>query len=243
MSGARVKTALLYLEKKKNEDESQPTAFMFPSIRLGIDDLPVTSSKAKIEEARKKAEQEITEICQEYENHLNGNNSSWSVEAKKLNDRLDLKHVLAKQGRFVASWKKKGFEIKQLSELAQSIENIVVPKSDENRDKDFRILTISYEGRIRAEEVRKGKDVGYKEMKIVNTGDLVFSEYNSFHGAIGFVTEEFDGALASGSYTVVRCKNNYDALYLWLIMRTTEMRTEMLIGAIGVGRQTVDWGM
>jgi len=241
MSGARVKTALLYLEKKKSEDESQPLAFMYPSIRLGVDDLPVTSSKAKIEEARNKAEQEISDICREYENHINGNSSAWSVKAEKLKDRLDLKHVLAKPGRFVPTWKKKGFEINRLSELTAPVENILIPKDAQNENKEFRILTISYEGRIRAEEVRKGKDIGYKEMKIVNTGDLVFSEYNSFHGAIGFVTEEFDGALASGSYTVVRCKNIYDALYLWLIMRTTEMRAEMLISAIGVGRQTVDW--
>jgi len=241
MSGSRVKTALLYLEKKSSKDESQPAVFMYPSIRLGVDDLPVTSSKAKILEARKKAEYEIAEICQEYENHLNGNGSPWSVAAEKLKDRLDLKHVLAKPGRFVPTWKKKGFDIKQLSELAEPIENIMIPKGAENENKEFRILTISYEGRIRAKEVRKGKDIGYKKMKIVNAGDLVFSEYNSFHGAIGFVTQEFDGALASGSYTVVRCKNNHDALYLWLIMRTTEMRAEMLVSAIGVGRQTVDW--
>ena len=241
MSGARVKTALLYLEKKKSEDESQPLAFMYPSIRLGVDDLPITSSKAKIKEARKKAEQQIAEICREYENHINGNISAWSVEPEKLKDRLDLKYVLAKPGRFVPVWEKKGFEIKRLSELAKPVENIMTPKDAQNENKEFKILTISYEGRIRAEEMRKGKDIGYKEMKIVNTGDLVFSEYNSFHGAIGFVTEEFDGILASGSYMVVRCNNIYDALHLWLIMRTTEMRAEMLIGAIGVGRQTVGW--
>jgi type I restriction enzyme M protein len=241
MSGARVKTALVYLEKKRSKEESQPNVFMYPSIRLGVDDLPVTSSKVRIEEARRKAEHEIDEICREYENHLSGNSKAWSVKPEKLRDRLDLKYVLGKSGRFVPTWQEEGYEIKRLSEIAKPIENIMVPQNIENKNKEFRILTISYEGRIRTEETRKGSDIGYKEMKIVNSGDLVFSEYNSFHGAIGFVMDEFNGALASGSYSVVRCENDYDALYTWLIMRTTELRAEMLISAIGVGRQTIDW--
>jgi hypothetical protein len=78
-------------------------------------------------------------------------------------------------------------------------------------------------------------------MKVVRNGDLVFSDYNAFHGAIGYITDEFDGALASGSYTVVRCFNDYDSLYLWSILRTTEIRADILTSAIGMGRQTVDW--
>ena len=78
-------------------------------------------------------------------------------------------------------------------------------------------------------------------MKIVRSGDIVFSEYNTFHGAIGYITEEFEGALASGSYIVARCKNNNDSLYLWSILRTTEIRADFLTSAIGMGRQTINW--
>ncbi|OFX54754.1 MAG: hypothetical protein A2046_00445 [Bacteroidetes bacterium GWA2_30_7] len=89
--------------------------------------------------------------------------------------------------------------------------------------------------------MRLGSEINYKKMKIVRTGDIVFSEYNTFHGAIGFITDEFDGALASGSYTVVRCLDEEDSLYLWSILRTTEIRADFLTSAIGMGRQTIDW--
>jgi restriction endonuclease S subunit len=62
-----------------------------------------------------------------------------------------------------------------------------------------------------------------------------------FNGAIGYITEEFDGALASGSYTVVKCHNDKDSLYLWSILRTTEIRADFLSSAIGMGRQTISW--
>lgn len=241
MSGSRVKTALLYLEKKEKLSDVQPSVFMCPSIYLGVDDLPVTSSKSKIEEARKKANEEIETICKEFDKYVNGKSSDWVVMPEKLTNRLDLKFCLSEPGRFVSKWKKAGYQVIKVSDIANPVENIVNPRDQKHSNIEYRILTISYEGRIRANEVRKGKYIGYDEMKVVNTGDLVFSEYNSVRGAIGFVTEEFEGALASGSYTVVRCENEYDTLYLWLILRSTELRAEMLGSSIGVGRQTNDW--
>jgi len=241
MSGARVKTSLVYLEKKENHSEQQSSVFMYPSICLGVDDLPITSNKSKIEEARRKAIIEIETICREYDKFTHGENSEWVVSPEKTTDRLDLKSCLAKTGRFVGKWKRGGYEIKTLFDIAAPVENIIKPKDTEHANNEYRILTISYEGRIRADEIRKGRDVGYSKMKVVHAGDLVFSEYNSIQGAIGFITPEFEGALASGSYTVVRCEDDIDTLYLWSIMRTTELRNEMLSSAIGVGRQTIDW--
>jgi type I restriction enzyme M protein len=241
MSGARVKTSLIYLEKKENCSEQQSSVFMYPSICLGVDDLPVTSNKSKIEEARKKANAEIEIICREYDEFSQGENGEWVVPTEKITDRLDVKSCLAKSGRFISKWKRAGYEIKKLSDIAIPVEIVIKPKDAEHANNEYRILTISYEGRTRAEETRKGRDIGYSKMKVVHAGDLVFSEYNSIQGAIGFITPEFEGALASGSYTVVRCEDDIDTLYLWSIMRTTELRNEMLSSAIGVGRQTIDW--
>ena len=241
MSGARVKTSLVYLEKKENISVQQSSVFMYPSIYLGVDDLPVTSNKSKIEEAREKANKEIETICNEFDKFTRGENIDWTVSPEKINDRLDVKSCLSKPGRFVGKWKQAGYEIKELSGVATPVENIIKPKDSEYANNEYHILTITYEGRTKTEEIRKGKDIGYSKMKVVHAGDLVFSEYNSIQGAIGFITPEFEGALASGSYTVVRCENDIDTLYLWSIMRTTELRNEMLSSAIGVGRQTIDW--
>ncbi len=239
MAKARVKTALIYLEKKKNVNDQQPAAFMFSSIRLGVDDMPVTTNPEKVKKARELATEEINDICDNFKRFENGEEDIWLVPPERLQDRLDVKSCIPLYGRFIQKWRRKGYEIHPLHKICQLREEILLPK--EHPDTKFKILTISYRGLCEAGEIRLGRHINYKKMKIIRTGDLVFSEYNTFHGATGYVTEEFDGALASGSYTVVKCKHEYDSLYLWSILRTTEIRADVLSSAIGMGRQTGDW--
>jgi type I restriction enzyme M protein len=239
-SNARVKTAMIYLEKKKNISDIQESVFMYSSVYLGVDDLPVTTKPSKVHEARKLAMKEIETILDEFEKYKKGENGSWLVDIDRLQDRLDVKFCLPLVGRFVKSWKDSGVEVYKLSEICVPRDEIIEPRKDFPTD-EFRILTITYDGRCRSEEKRIGQEINYTKMKIVRTSDIVFSEYNAFHGAIGYITEDFDGALASGSYTVVRCHNNKDSLYLWSILRTTEIRADFLSSAVGMGRQTISW--
>jgi len=239
MAKARVKTALIYLEKKKNVNDQQPAAFMYSSIRLGIDDMPVTTNPEKVKKARELAVAEINDICIKFRQFENGEKDIWLVPPERLQDRLDVKSCIPLYGRFIQKWRRNGYKVHPLHTICQLREEILLP--EEHPDKEFRILTITYSGLCKAEETRLGRYINYKKMKIVRTGDLVFSDYNTFHGAIGYVTPEFDGTLASGSYTVVKCVHDYDSLYLWSILRTTEIRADVLSSAIGMGRQTVDW--
>jgi type I restriction enzyme M protein len=239
-SNARVKTAMIYLEKKKSTADTQPAAFMYSSVYLGIDDLPVTTKPSKVNEARKLAMQEIETILDAFNKYRKGESGEWLVESDRLNERFDVKYCIPLNGRFVRKWKAKGFDIRLLDDLCTPREEIIEPRK-EFPDDEFRILTITYAGRCKADEVRIGKEINYTKMKIVRTGDIVFSEYNAFHGAIGYISEEFDGSLASGSYTVVRCEDKIDSLYLWSILRTTEIRADFLSSAIGMGRQTINW--
>jgi len=240
MANARVKTAMIYLEKKKTLTDKQPAAFMYSAIFCGIDDMPITTAPSKVQEARENANLEIKKIVDDFKKYRKGQTGQWLVMPDRLTDRLDVKYCMPQFGRFIPLWKKKGYEIKKLEDICIPREEIIKPKTDFPNEK-FRILTITYEGRCKAEEVRFGRDINYNNMKIARTGDIVFSEYNAFHGAIGYITEEFDGALASGSYTIVRCINMNDSLYLCSILRSTEIRTDMLTSAVGMGRQTVDW--
>ena len=239
-SKARVKTALIYLTKKINPNESQSDVFMRPSICLGVDDLPITTKPSKVAEARCLAEQEIISILNEFHQFKKGEQGKWRVKADRLKCRLDVKYCVPEQGRYIEKWTKQGYEIKALEELCTPREELIRPKRD-YPEEEFRILTIKYSGRCSAEEIRLGEEIEYSKMKIVRTGDLVFSEYNAFHGAIGYITEEFDNALASGSYIVIRCNNVEDSLYLWSILRTTELRSDLLTTAVGMGRQTISW--
>ena len=239
MAKARVKTALIYLQKKRGKGDKQPAAFMYPSIKLGIDDMPVTTNIEKVIEARKLAEVEIADICEQFKRFESGEEDIWLVPSERLLDRLDVKSCIPLQGRYIAKWKRAGYDVKPVNSICKLREEIVLPREKPNTK--FRILTITYSGRCKTDESRFGRTINYKKMKVVRSGDLVLSDYNTFHGAIGFITDEFDGALASASYTVVRCESNYDALYLWAILRSVEIRADILTSAIGMGRQTVDW--
>jgi len=240
MASARVKTAMVYLEKKKTSNDEQPAAFMYSSVYLGVDDMPVTTKPSKVMEARKMAMKEIETILDNFAKYKRGEKGYWLVEPERLDNRFDVKYCIPMQGRYVKKWKHKGFEVKSLLDVCEPREEIIEPSKDYPNEQ-FRILTITYAGRCKTEEIRLGNEINYKKMKVVRSGDIVFSEYNTFHGAIGFITEDFDGALASGSYTVVRCFNKEDSMYLWSILRTTEIRADFLTSAIGMGRQTIDW--
>lgn len=239
MSGARVKTSLIYLEKKNNLADKQPHAFMYSSIYLGVDDLPVMSSKAKIEEARRLANEEIETICKEFKKFEAGKKTEFVIAPDRLTTRLDVKFCASKKGRLVSTWKKAGYEVIELSKIVAPIENIIIPKEQE--DEKFRILTVGYDGKCKISEVRKGKDINYLQMKVAKEGDLVFSTYNSINGAIGYITKEFEGSLASANYTLVRCKTDYETAFLWSLMRSTEMRAEMQGASTGMGRQYLEW--
>ena len=239
MAKARVKTALIILEKKNKSTDEQPAAFMYSSIYLGVDDLPITTNPVRVKKARQLANEEIKDIVEQYKRYKNGEEDYWLVPPERLNDRLDVKYCVPLMGRFIKKWKSKGYSVETLDKLCDLRDEIIIPK--ETPETEYKILTITYSGRCKTEEIRLGKDINFKKMKIVRTGDIVFSEYNTYHGAIGYITEEFDGALASSSYTVVRCFNDYDSLYLWSILRTTEIKADFLTSAIGMGRQTIGW--
>jgi type I restriction enzyme M protein len=212
----------------------------YSSIYLGVDDLPMTTKPSKVEEACKLASWETETILDAFRKYRNGESGEWLVPADKLKDRLDVKHCLPLFGRFVSKWEKNGVEVFPLSELCSPRDEIIEPAKD-FPDEEFRIMTITYAGRCKTDKTRLGREINFKKMKVVRTGDIVLSDLNAFHGAIGYITEEFDGALASGSYTVVKCYHDGDSLYLWSILRTTEIRADFLSSAIGMGRQTINW--
>ena len=67
------------------------------------------------------------------------------------------------------------------------------------------------------------------------------SRYNAYYGAIGYISEDADGAFASKSYIVLKPCDEVSGIYAWSILRTMEIRADMLDSAIGMGRSTVKW--
>ena len=75
-SGARVKTSVLCLERKRSLEEQQPKVFYAFAKSIGVDDLPSKASEFEIVQARQRAEEEIEQIASDFERFLNGATSN-----------------------------------------------------------------------------------------------------------------------------------------------------------------------
>ncbi len=238
-SGARVKTSVLYLQKKEYMEDEQPAAFMDFSVNLGVDDLTVRASATDIREAHEKANEEIERIVTDFDKYLKGETGPWLVPPDRMTGRLDAKYCLPLQGRFVKKWKEKGFDVKPLSSFVEERSEEVIPKL--NPDKEFWLLCVQYDGECVVSETRKGQDLKYTRMKYVREWDLVFSNIGAVMGSIGLVPRDIDGCVVSSEYTVLRCKSKIDAVYLWIVLRSSELRADLLSTTSGISRHRLKW--
>lgn len=238
-SKARVKTSLIYLEKKSKVTEMQPDVFMKFSTCLGVDDKPITTSQSVIQKAREEAEKEINQIVSDYKKFMNGEQGEWRIPPERVQGKLDVKNCIPLKGRFVSTWIKKGYGVKRLCDIFTPIKRNFKPSTD-GEDEQYHILTIKYDGYCSNEEIRFGSDIRGQGV-LVKEGNIVFSQYNAFYGAIGYVSEEFAGSFASSSYIVLEPNDKVEGIYAWTVLRTTEIRADLLDSAVGMGRSPIKW--
>jgi type I restriction enzyme M protein len=238
-SGARVKTSVLVLEKKRNPKDTQPSCFTFFSECIGVDDLTPRASESDIQEARSKAEQETDAILSGYKAYLSGAKGAHLLSPELIQDRLDLKYCFPQFGRLADDWESRGIDVKPLSECVEISPDVVIPF--ENPDAEFTLIKVTYAGRCEVDKTKLGRAIKAPIMYRVLQGQMVFSTIRATDGAIGIVPEEMDGALVSGSYTVFDCNSPEETAYLWAILRSHEIRADMQSLSPGSGRYTTPW--
>ncbi|MBO7100483.1 MAG: N-6 DNA methylase [Bacteroidales bacterium] len=238
-SKARVKTSLIYLEKKQDLSEKQPDVFMTFSTCLGVDDKPITTSQSIIQKEREKAEKEIKKILSDYDRFKRGEKGEWRIPPERVTGKLDVKNCFPLKGRYVQTWVEKGYEVKRLSDIFTPVEGEFKPSLDGEAE-EYKILTIKYDGYCSNEEIRLGADIQGKGT-LVKEGNIVFSQYNAYYGAIGYVSKEYVGSFASSSYIVLNPTDKVDGIYAWSVLRTTEIRADILDSAVGMGRSPIKW--
>ena len=238
-SGARVKTSVLYLERKHSPNETQPQVFVAFAENLGVDDLTYRASSEEISVARQAAEQEIAKIVTNFHRYLNGDPSVETVSAERVSERLDLKFVVPLQGRFVSRWRKSGIEVKRIGDVLSTVAELVKPF--EHPNEEFTLLKVTYGGLCVPVKKHKGKHIKPETMQRVHTGDLIFSNIRATDGAVGVVPPELNNAVVSGSFTVLAGNTPADAVYLWSILRTYEIRADIMSDSTGTGRYTTEW--
>ncbi|MCG3148478.1 MAG: hypothetical protein PCFJNLEI_01922 [Verrucomicrobiae bacterium] len=240
-SGARVKTSILCLQRKTKGDEAQTPVFYAFSEKLGVDDLTPRASSDQVAIVRREAEIEIAKIVSDFGKYMSGDAKVDTVSAERVQDRFDLKYVVPLQGRYVKAWKQQGIDVCLLSDVAKPVREEVAPHSEP--EKEFALLMVTYNGYCQVYRRTKGKSIKPPVMLRVHTGDLLFSNIRATDGAIGIVTAELDGALASESFTILRAKNQVDGVYLWNLLRTYEIRADMMSPSTGTGRYNTDWDL
>lgn len=238
-SGARVKTSILCVQKKTSPTDVQPPIFFAFAEKLGVDDLTPRATTEEVSTARSDAELEMNRIASEYQRYIDGDGKVDTVTPERIQDRFDLKFVVPLQGRFVNTWKRQGISVCKLSDLVTPVREEVIPQS--TPDTRFTLLRVSYTGFCQSVKTILGKSLKPPTMLRVHTGDILFSNIRATDGAVGIVPAELDGALASESFTILRAENEIDAMCLWQILRTYEIRADMMSPSTGTGRYNTDW--
>ena len=240
-SGSRVKTSILVLEKRRSEDENQPTWFHYFALHVGVDDLPPSASEHDVNQAREKADKETELIVDGYKRYKNGESFEHVLGPEYISDRLDLRSCVPLFGRLRDKWKNDGIDSKKLSELVSVSSEVINPS--EYPEQSFTLLKVSYDGYCEIETVKKGKHIRHRSMYVVKEGQMVFSLYNGHNGATGIIPHQLNGALvAKNSYAVLSCSEENgikDAAYLQSVLRSHEIRADIQSLSSGSGRYKV----
>lgn len=245
-SKARVKTSFVVLEKRNpdlGELQEQPPVFMYACKYVGNDD-PSRQRSLPIDAViRDKAKQEISDVCTQYDLFCSGQgNPKYIVSPEKINDRLDVKNCLLVKGRSVPMWEQKGYSVYKISDVMQQKEfdetNTIVTRYS---GEIVRQIIVRYNGDINEGEEITACDTQYAKLYVVNTGDLVISNIAASYGSVAVVPEELDGCVVSNEYTVLQAKPCFNAKVVKCILRSPEIRAEILLSSTGSNRTRMQW--
>lgn len=243
-SKARVKTSLLVAEKRDlSMSQTQPPVFMYGCEYVGIDDPSRQRTLPIDRKNRAAAVREIATVGKEFLSFLSGEgNPKYVVLPERISDRLDVKSCLMTAGRMVAVWTDQGREVLPLEALARpkvfSEEHIIETKES---DEFVTYLRVKYDGYAEAGDEIVASDTDYSYLYRVEAGDIVISNIAANYGSVALVPAELEGCVITNEYTVLRTLEGVSPIALWLLLRSPEIRAEMLITATGISRNRVKW--
>ena len=243
-SKARVKTSLLVAEKRNPAlAQPQPPVFMYACEYVGIDDASRQRTLPIDRENRISALEEIEQAGIEFTKFLSGNgNEKYIVQANRTMDRLDVKSCLMKSGRMVETWSKNGIEVVSLDDLVSlkefSDEDIIDTTASDDL---VTYLRVKYEGFAEAGDEIVTSDTNYDYLYRIHTNDIVISNIAASYGSVAIVPPELDGCVVTSEYTVLKSKEGVDPIIAWLLLRSPESRSEMLLTSTGISRTRVKW--
>ena len=241
-SEARVKTSFIVLEKRHTTEsrdvDDDPAIFMYPCRYVGNDDPKRRRCMPGDDEVRQAAKEEVTNTVGEYMRFLAGTGDpSYIVPAHRAEDRLDVKHCLIER-----AWRNAG----NLPPLSDFVELKSVGGGDlidcQLHEDPVQLLTVKYDGTAAPGRIILPRtETAYAELYRVRTGELVISNIAATYGSVAVVPADLDGLVVSKEYTVLAAKPSYDARVIWAILRSDEIRAELLLRSTGANRTRIRW--
>ncbi len=243
-SNARVKTSYVVLERRVDEEQENPPVFMYPCQHVGNDDPKRQRPRAGDARLRELAEQEIEAVIRAFEDFQRGEGDpKYSVRADRILDRLDVKNCLMSPGRQEAIWAESGQSVHHLYEMLEERtyldEELITKESNE----PVTVMVVRYEGVAEAGEEQNPADSSYAKLFPVRAGDIVISNIAASHGSIAVVPDELDGCVVSSEYTVLTALEGFDPIVLQLILRSPELRSDILLSSSGANRTRTRWDL
>lgn len=142
-----------------------------------------------------------------------GSKFFFKIRASELVNRMDPSY-------YVFQEKIKTFldEMEPIGQRIKPISNRFRPKTAEELDAEYSMLSISSDGKVTIREKIHGEDI-LTPQKRVKAGDIIYNPMRANIGSLGIVDDEQTGALVSPDYHVLR-PDGIDAEYLIGLLRT-----------------------
>ena len=243
-SNARVKTSYIVVEKRASADQENPPVFMYPCQYVGNDDPKRQRPRAGDAELRTLAEREISDVMLAYEEFQQGRgNLKFMVHASRIEDRLDVKNCLMPPGRQETAWAEQGHSIYPLHEMLEERDYTDDDLVTRDSEDPVTVMVVRYEGIAEAGEEMNPADNSYAKLYPVHAGDIVISNIAASHGSIAVVPEDLDGCVVSSEYTVLIAGEGFDPIVLQLILRSPEIRSDILLSSSGANRTRTRWDL
>jgi len=239
-AGARAKTSVLYLIKKGGSFNTQPSAFIFESRYIGLDDVVPKTPASVAERARSNAAQEMEEIESAFLEYVRGGVGPWLIPAERLSARLDAKFLRPwSASKLERQWEVAGAK----TEILENLVDVVEEPFRLDPDTEYSFVRVTYSGRCERGERRLGKEITYAYIGTAKAGDIIISNMGAVYRAICVLPEGMEDLLVSKEFTILRLKPGVEAdqIYLWSVLRSAAVVAEWLSGASGIARHRVDW--
>lgn len=163
------------------------------------------------------------------------------IPAERLGDRLDAK-AFEPTGQMLSTWKAKGITTKRLSDILEPVDtdgDDAVDLGEETEEVSY--LVVGYDGFAREGEVIATDKKTSGALLKVREDQLVLSHINAVNGSICVVPDYLDGRVITSEFSAFTTKPGYDPRAVWAVLRSPEVRAELLLRASGAGRTRVKW--